>query len=594
MTTAIFRHVFLVVQLIFITHAQIAEIASLASSIIAPQILGPAAQGAASAGTGALGAIGTLYQLAQNALQLTGTGVGILNQASEGKWFSLAAENLLNTQREMQDRLLTAGALPGQLPRLGSGLGGTGSLGGTLTPNRFPSLGVEEAEFSKLGKQFPAPDPDDYDTNEQKSTTTEHSIIAVTHTDPPSTQIPTETTSQEPITLFPDEILENITETKIEPSIKENSIASSVDGSSRHDEDEYYDEVTKEFSEDKEPQQIINENKSIVGKASQKGSAVDKKIPNLKKLVELLRESNLKDADLEELILQLKRNVSRVKPVVAPKRQFATNNVDKKSFLRSYEKPDGRNSKEDSDLLKVSSTRTSKVTIDAENMNKKVGLLTLNKPLLFRKLKSRARNMDRSVPRAVSPYRAFSIRSQQRSLPSSKRVYPRRTAPPILATPPPMVDTTREMLTPTAYNHQSPYNPYATQIMQQQQQQQLLPLQTPFNDYRNTNRTRSAWNIGTNVLSPPQPWLNNGALFGLPSLLTNPLSAPALAQPFNLLQSQPIPQQLPLLPMPNTNVQLLPLLQPIQPSVFPDHLKTLSAAKPFSTNQSKFSLHPFG
>ncbi|CAK5055965.1 unnamed protein product [Meloidogyne enterolobii] len=40
----------------------------------------------ASAGAGAAGAlgnIGQLYQLAQAALQLTGTGVGIANQASE-------------------------------------------------------------------------------------------------------------------------------------------------------------------------------------------------------------------------------------------------------------------------------------------------------------------------------------------------------------------------------------------------------------------------------------------------------------------------------------------------------------------------------
>uniref|UniRef100_A0A0M3HLE4 Uncharacterized protein n=1 Tax=Ascaris lumbricoides TaxID=6252 RepID=A0A0M3HLE4_ASCLU len=38
----------------------------------------------------------SVYQLAQNALQLTGTGVGILNQASEGKWFSMVAENVIN------------------------------------------------------------------------------------------------------------------------------------------------------------------------------------------------------------------------------------------------------------------------------------------------------------------------------------------------------------------------------------------------------------------------------------------------------------------------------------------------------------------
>lgn len=34
----------------------------------------------------------SVYQLAQGALQLTGTGVGVLNQASEGNWFPAALE----------------------------------------------------------------------------------------------------------------------------------------------------------------------------------------------------------------------------------------------------------------------------------------------------------------------------------------------------------------------------------------------------------------------------------------------------------------------------------------------------------------------
>jgi hypothetical protein len=42
---------------------------------------------AGAAGANAIGNIGQLYQLAQAALQLTGTGVGIVNQASESAWF---------------------------------------------------------------------------------------------------------------------------------------------------------------------------------------------------------------------------------------------------------------------------------------------------------------------------------------------------------------------------------------------------------------------------------------------------------------------------------------------------------------------------
>ncbi|KAK6032905.1 hypothetical protein OSTOST_00917, partial [Ostertagia ostertagi] len=107
------------------TNGQFAEIASIATSLLGSG-LGPALGGqmrerphclflliplhlntvylmmnvsAASAGSaaapGALGAlsqIGQLYQLAQGALQLTGTGVGVLNQASEGNWFPAALE----------------------------------------------------------------------------------------------------------------------------------------------------------------------------------------------------------------------------------------------------------------------------------------------------------------------------------------------------------------------------------------------------------------------------------------------------------------------------------------------------------------------
>ncbi|VDM80325.1 unnamed protein product [Strongylus vulgaris] len=78
-------------------NAQFAEIASIATSLLGSG-LGPALGGAAAAGSaaapglGALSQIGQLYQLAQGALQLTGTGVGVLNQASEGNWFPAVLE----------------------------------------------------------------------------------------------------------------------------------------------------------------------------------------------------------------------------------------------------------------------------------------------------------------------------------------------------------------------------------------------------------------------------------------------------------------------------------------------------------------------
>lgn len=38
----------------------------------------------------------SVYEIAQGALQLTGTSVGILNQAAEGKWFNTFVEEARN------------------------------------------------------------------------------------------------------------------------------------------------------------------------------------------------------------------------------------------------------------------------------------------------------------------------------------------------------------------------------------------------------------------------------------------------------------------------------------------------------------------
>lgn len=67
----------------------------------------------------------TVYQLAQAALQLTGTGVGIANQASESAWFPVAVENAAKMNRDLQDRLLNRGGA--------GGAGGT-PLGGGPAP----------------------------------------------------------------------------------------------------------------------------------------------------------------------------------------------------------------------------------------------------------------------------------------------------------------------------------------------------------------------------------------------------------------------------------------------------------------------------
>ncbi|CAG9535717.1 unnamed protein product [Cercopithifilaria johnstoni] len=73
-------------------NGQYGNLASLIGDSLTPNILGNSANGA----SGLLGTLGTLYQIAQGALRLTGTGVGILNQASEGRWFNKAIEEAKN------------------------------------------------------------------------------------------------------------------------------------------------------------------------------------------------------------------------------------------------------------------------------------------------------------------------------------------------------------------------------------------------------------------------------------------------------------------------------------------------------------------
>ncbi|KAI3415738.1 hypothetical protein GPALN_005323 [Globodera pallida] len=139
---------------------QFGEIASVISSLVANGApaglaglgtagsLGSLGSLGASAGSGAAGALsnfGPLYQLAQAALQLTGTGVGIANQASESAWFPVVVENAAKMHRDFQDRLVQGGG----------GGGGARRLPDLLEEQRRPALRtvravkVEEANLAR-------------------------------------------------------------------------------------------------------------------------------------------------------------------------------------------------------------------------------------------------------------------------------------------------------------------------------------------------------------------------------------------------------------------------------------------------------------
>nr|CAD2208184.1 unnamed protein product [Meloidogyne enterolobii] len=158
-----FYYLFVILIFLPFGNAQFGEIASAISSLVAGGAgsglagglgtglgtgLGSAIGTGASAGAGAAGAlgnIGQLYQLAQAALQLTGTGVGIANQASESAWFPVVVENAARMNKDFQDRLFN-GFGNGQ----SSGGGGSGINGGGIKSSSKLTTNIG----SEYGKEF--------------------------------------------------------------------------------------------------------------------------------------------------------------------------------------------------------------------------------------------------------------------------------------------------------------------------------------------------------------------------------------------------------------------------------------------------------
>ncbi|KAE9553736.1 hypothetical protein FO519_003046 [Halicephalobus sp. NKZ332] len=172
-----FKILILLCSLITPSSSQFAEIAGIVGSVL-PAVLGPATSGAATAAgaagaagagaSGALSSIGTFYQLAQAALSLTGTGVGIVNQASESSWFPAAVEQAVKANRDFQEKLLAGGGgapVPAPTSGLGRGLfpppetrGGTETNIGTEYGKNFETEESSETEEELVPNNTPAPD----------------------------------------------------------------------------------------------------------------------------------------------------------------------------------------------------------------------------------------------------------------------------------------------------------------------------------------------------------------------------------------------------------------------------------------------------
>ncbi|EPB79963.1 hypothetical protein ANCCEY_00912 [Ancylostoma ceylanicum] len=360
-------------------NAQFAEIASLATSLLGSG-LGPALGGAAAAGSaaapglGALSQIGQLYQLAQGALQLTGTGVGVLNQASEGNWFPAVLEQAskntkaifvyyagLKPQKSLwpcaktsttlkctrllgliscgadlkcrgtfttrQDELKPANFLFLRDPRHsylneskwlktfienlmgGHGFGGPPNLG-SLGP--APAGGSSGSQIGpEFGTGFPAPNVEDYTDNTEKTeakTTTKapETLVNIDDNDfdeLTSSSAPTAApTPTVPVTLFPEEV--------------------TTDGDSRV-------QVTNKAKSDGDENLLVPERASA---AKTLNAKIRSGVPDLTKLIDVLRKSNLKESEIMEIVSQVEGNDNVAPP---PKIDFtsAVQNIPLKKHL---------------------------------------------------------------------------------------------------------------------------------------------------------------------------------------------------------------------------------------------------------------------
>ncbi|CAD6189334.1 unnamed protein product [Caenorhabditis auriculariae] len=317
--------------------AQFGEIASLATSLLGSGLggaLGSAgglagtagsAAGAAGGVGNAISQIGQLYQLAQGALQLTGTGVGVLNQASEGNWFPAVLEQTAKSSHGLMGGPLSLGAL-GPKPATSSAIG---SEFGTS----FPAPEVDDynentqlptAENKKKGPETPDGLVDfgfgDYDLDKEKSTTTEATTTEVvtlfpTNTEP-TTEPPTtsEPTRQIRIQLPPKKNTETKTDVDYEELIVTREKTDAAITDNRIDIAENIDELKHNV--------VAN------------GAKTNKPVPKLDRLVEVLKKSKLSNKEIQEIVSQVEGN-GRIE--LPPKIDFnsAVQNIpEKKQVIR--------------------------------------------------------------------------------------------------------------------------------------------------------------------------------------------------------------------------------------------------------------------
>lgn len=323
------------------TNAQFGEIASLATSLLGGALgngagigalagAGAAGAGAAGQAGGALAQIGQLYQLAQGALQLTGTGVGVLNQASEGNWFPAVLEQTAkNSQALMKQG------------------GGNGLNLGALGPAPGKTAGGIGPEF---GTSFPAPNIDDYDENaeipgvtEKKTPKAPDGLVDIEDEDYEiETTTPTTTTTEAATTtttteLFPDEEEEeNTTATTPLPRHIRIQLPDKNGKEAPEEELDYEDLINKksEISKPVIPTIDAESTDEIKRNIIARGAKTQPVVPKLDKLVEVLQKSKLSKEEIDEIVAQVEGNRHIEKPAKYDFNAAVQNIPDKKNTIR--------------------------------------------------------------------------------------------------------------------------------------------------------------------------------------------------------------------------------------------------------------------
>ncbi|TKR81201.1 hypothetical protein L596_015115 [Steinernema carpocapsae] len=326
--------------------AQFGEIASLVSGLIGSGALGGlgnlgglaglagsagSAGAAAGAAAGALSNAGTLYQLAQTALQLTGTGVQVLNQASEGAWFPAVVEQAAKNQKEFQEKLLAANTNPASIPLTSQGLFPQSS--GKIAKGRELTVGPE------FGTHFPAPDDYDGEDKEETSSAKPKTVkggpdVAENIDEKPSKLFPEDKEEVEETTPSSTTTLTTTTTSSTAPEEVKKEVAplpaprrrirvEIPENKKDEDDSDYYDSFKTDsntdfvFSEhlDEEEEPLLpskasnakSERFSVsVPPTTQKSKA--RKAPDLSRLVEILKQSNLEESEINEIISQVEVN----------------------------------------------------------------------------------------------------------------------------------------------------------------------------------------------------------------------------------------------------------------------------------------------